>query len=331
MVVEQGTEGDRALQIIRTACMKAAFTGAASGLLTTSATVVTTETVGWAAFITVPAAGLGIGGEMFYRSVVHLEMTCDLGEVFGVPFDPEDPGELWRVYALAFNTHDHDEEDPGNELVHKVAEAEGEQVGEAIGGKLLGETVLRNLLPFVGIATSSIQNWRVTKRLGDTVRRYVRYQRALRDSLARDERVCHDYLELVVEGFWFIFTADGHLAEEEAAVLAHLYDGFSTEKKAEIKARFISDETGFLARCKALPENVKDAYLHALEVAAAVDKEFTLPEQKLLERVAHALGRPFSPHKVHQLMDEFEEKGVLRHAHHVVSPHQHAPPIPEPA
>jgi hypothetical protein len=328
-----GTEGERALKLIEIACVKASFTGAAAGLLSTGATVVTAETQGVGAFIALPVAAAAIGGEMFYRAVIHLEMTCDLAELFGVPFEPDDTGELWRVYALAFNTHDHDEDDPAHELVHKVAEAEGEQVGEAIGGKLLGESVLRNVLPFVGIATSSVQNWRLTKRLGDTVRRYVRYQRALRDALERDRSACQAHLELLVEGFWFVFTADGNLAEEEAATLAKIYDRFDDAKKLELKARFIADESGFLHRCSELPQEVRDAFLHALEVAAAVDKEFTLPEQKFLERCAHALGRPFKPQKVHEMMRIFEEKGVLVGAHHVVSPHPGAPgqPTPQPA
>ena len=317
----EGDEADRALQIIRVACIKASLTGAGAAALTTGATLITTETAGWAAFVTIPCAALGMGGEMFYRAVIHLEMACDLAELFGVPFDADDSGELWRVYALAFKTHDHDEEDPGNELVHKVAEAEGETVGEAIGGKLMGESVLRNLLPIVGIATSSIQNWRVTKKLGDTVRRYVRYQRALRDALLRDKAACQGHLEELVEGLWFVFTADGHLAEEEAATLAHLYDQFDDATKEAMKARFIADEGSFLDRCKALPEAVKDSFFHALEVAAAVDKEFTLPEQKLLERVAHALGRKFSAAKVRKLMEEFEERGVMAGAEHPVSPH----------
>ena len=326
-----GSESEAALEIIQKACIKASITGAASGMLSTGATLVTAETQGIAAIVTVPIAAIAIGGEMFYRSVVHLEMTCDLAELFGVAFDPEDSGELWRVYALAFKTHDHDDEDPGNELVHKVAEAESEQVGEAIGGKLRGESLLRNVLPFVSIAASSVQNWRVTKRLGDTVRRYVRYQRALRDALERDEVVCKDNLDTLIEGFWFVFTADGHLAEEEAATLAHLYDRFDEARKADLRARFIADESGFLARLRDLPEASKDAFLHALEVAAAVDKEFTLPEQKLIERAAKALGRPFKAQRIHDLMVEFEEKGVLAGAKHVVSPHPGAPGQPAPS
>jgi len=326
-----GTEGEQALAIIQKACVKAAATGAAAGMLSTGATLVTAETQGVAAIFTVPIAAVAIGGEMFYRSVVHLEMTCDLAELFGVAFAPDNPGELWRVYALAFKTHDHDDDDPGNELVHKVAEAKSEQVGEAIGGKLLGESVLRNVLPFVSIVSSSVQNWRVTKRLGDTVRRYVRYQRALRDALERDSAGCADCLDTLIEGFWFVFTADGHLAEEEAATLAQLYDRFDESRKADLRARFVADEAGFLERCRNLPEASKDSFLHALEVASAVDKEFTLPEQKLLERAAKALGRTFKPQKVHDLMREFEEKGVLAGARHPVSEHRGAAGQPAPA
>jgi hypothetical protein len=325
-----GTESEQALTIIDRACFKVSASGAAAGVLSTGAAILTAQ-AGWATIVTIPVTALSIGGEMFYRAVVHLEMTCDLAELFGVAFDPKDPGELWRVYALAFRTHEHVSDDPGQELVHKVAESESEQVGEAIGGRVLGESVLKNVLPFVSIGASALQNYRVTKRLGDTVRRYVRYQRALRDALKRDEDACKDHLELMVEGFWFIFTADGQLAEEEAATLAKLYDQFSEEKQAQLRARFIIDETGFLERCKALPQKAREPFLHALEVAAAVDKEFTLPEQRILGSIAQALGLPFRPAKVHEMMRHFEEYGVLAGVEHVVSPHPGAPAQHAPA
>jgi hypothetical protein len=326
--VADGSESEQALAIVENACLKASATGLASGLLSTGATMLGAAN-GWSALFTVPATAAGIGVEMFYRAVIHLELTNDLAELFGVPFDQE-PGELWRIYALAFRTHAHVEDDPGQEVVHKIAEAESDEVGEAVAGKLLGESLAKNVVPFVGIGASTVQNWLITRRLGDFVRRYVRYQRALRDAFIRDARVCEGHMDLIVEGFWFVFTADGNLAEEEAATLARLYDRFDEKTQAALRDRFTVDQGGFLERCKQLPERARNAFLHAMELAAAVDKKFTLPEQRLLEQVAIALHRPFVPARIFELIRRFNDEGVLAGVEGVVSPHPGPPGQPLP-
>ncbi len=52
-------------------------------------------------------------------------------------------------------------------------------------------------------------------------------------------------------------------------------------------------------------------FLHALEVAAAVDKEVGVPERKILRRAARVLGREWDPARVEKMMADFEERGVL--------------------
>ncbi len=81
---------------------------------------------------------------------------------------------------------------------------------------------MRNIVPVLGIFTSAVTNYLMTRRLGDTVRRYMRYQHALdaEGSYASDH--CHAVLDLVIEGMWFIFSADGKLEPEETAFLGHM-------------------------------------------------------------------------------------------------------------
>jgi hypothetical protein len=57
---------------------------------------------------------------------------------------------------------------------------------------------------------------------------------------------------------------------------------------------------------------VRDEFLHALLVAAAVDKHVGLPERKILRRAAHHLGRPFERETIEKMIEEFEDYGVLR-------------------
>jgi hypothetical protein len=296
------------------ACVKSAVTGASAGMVSTAATLVTAETEGAAALVAVPVAALAIGGEMMYRSFVHLDLTMDLARIFGVHFDANNPDDLWRLYSLVFKTNASDDEessDPGKALVSEVTNLEGEGVGEEIGNKVLGESVARNIVPFVGIVSSAVTNFIVTRRLGDTVRRYMRYRRAMNDALAAAKQHCREHLDLLIEGMWFIFTADGRLTPEETATLAHMLDDLDPVSRAAVQARFVDDELEWADRIEAVPEDKRDAFLHALEVAAAVDKEVGLPERKILNRAAHHLNREFDIKHLERMMDEFERFGVL--------------------
>jgi hypothetical protein len=133
--VELGTETERARAVIRRACIRSSIGGAAVGSLATGATVLTAETEGLASVVTIPTTLATIGVEMAMRSLLHLQLTCDLADIFNVRFDPDDPTDLWRIYALAFGAEGHHEgaDDPGKELVEKVVHVQGHEVGEKIG------------------------------------------------------------------------------------------------------------------------------------------------------------------------------------------------------
>ena len=314
-----------ARRAIRWAAVKSAVTGASAGMVSTGATFFTAQTEGLGGIVAMPIAAVTIGGEMMYRSLVHIDLTCELADIFGVRFDPNDQGDLWRLYALAFGTHDHEEgsEDPGKNLVHEVSHLEGEQVGERIGHRVLGESVMRNIIPVLGIASSAFTNYTLTRRLGDTLRRYMRYQRAMHDALIEAEAMCSGHLDLLIEGMWFIFTADGKLAPEETACLAHQLQKLDPVMRRAVTARFVEDETDWKERIAIeVPEHMRDGFLHALEVAAAVDKEVGLPERKILRRAARALGRELDMDHIQKMIVDFEEHGFLkvgpkdRHRHH---------------
>ncbi len=321
---------EAARSAILRACVKSALTGASAGAVSTAATLVTAETEGAAALVAVPVAALAIGGEMLYRSFVHIDLTMELAEIFGVKFDANDPDDLWRLYSLVFTSRgDEDEEssDPGKALVHEVTNLENESVGEEIGNKVLGESVARNIVPFVGIVSSAVTNFVVTRRLGDTVRRYMRYQRAMTDAFSAATQSCRDHLDLLIEGMWFIFTADGRLTPEETATLAHLLDELDPITRQAVQSRFVEDELEWADRIEKIPDEKRDAFLHALEVAAAVDKEVGLPERKILHRAAHHLNREFDIKHLERMMEEFERFGVLSEK----SRHRTKRASPEPA
>ncbi len=313
-------ESDQARALIRRACLKAAFSGAAAGSASTAAALLTAQTEGLASIVTVPLAAGAIGLEMGFRTLVHLDLACDLAATFEVPYDLHDPEDLFRLYALVFKTAGEGDggeggdagEDAGGKLVHEVLSQETEEVGEKLGNRVLGESVARNVLPVLGIATSAVTNYLLTRKVGNTVRRYMRYRRALHDALEHASTECHECLDLLIEGVWFIFSADGKLTPEEVGALAHLLEKLPPGERAKVQSRFVEDELEWADRIEQLPEKVRDEFLHALLVAAAVDKHVGLPERKILRRAAHHLGRPFERETIEKMIEEFEDFGVLR-------------------
>ena len=171
---------------------------------------------------------------------------------------------------------------------------------------------MRSIVPVVGVAASAITNYRLTRRLGDTTRRYMRYQRAMRDALGDAIAACSVHLPLLVEGMWFVFIADGQLSPEETGCLATFLKRFDEPTRELVMSRFVEDEYDWLERLgTTVSKAMCPAFFHALQVAAAVDKHVGLPERRLLRSAARRLGVTFDPKRVETMMEQFEERGVL--------------------
>jgi hypothetical protein len=309
---DTAAESERARAAIRAACVKCALTGAASGTLTTVAELVTAETGGLAAIATVPVAGVTVGGEMVFRALVHLGLTCDLAEIYGVPFDARDRTAFWRLWALAFGVRSDDGQsgDLGQKLVKSMLQPD-EDIGSSIGSKLLGESVIRNIVPVVAPVTSSVSSWKMTRKLGDTVSSYMRYHRAFRSEMLAVGYRCEAHFGLLAEGLWFLFSADGRLSPEETGVLAYLVRLLPADERATVMARFVEEEHDWLERLAALPENERDDFFHALEVAATVDEVVSHPERRILRGAARVLGRPYDDARIERMVKDFRDVGVL--------------------
>lgn len=305
---------DRANTAIRRACVQSALSGGAVGMASTGATFVTASTEGVGGLVAIPIAALAITSEMALRTWCHIDLICELADVYGVTFDPNDPDDLWRLCALAFDAHDEeaDESDPGKKIVGELTHVEPKEVSEKIGHKLLGESVMRSIVPVIGVAASAITNYKLTQRLGNTTRRYMRYQRAMHDALRDAIAHCDAHLPLLVEGMWFVFIADGQLSPEETGCLASFLKRFDEPTRELVMSRLVEDEYGWLERIEdEVTPAMRPMFLHALEVAAAVDKNVGLPERRLLRSTARRLGLEFDPDHVAEMMNEFQTRGFL--------------------
>jgi hypothetical protein len=293
---------------IRRACIKAAISGTLSGAATTGAVVATAETDGLAGAVVLPLAAAAVGVEMAARTVFHIDLACELAEVFDVEVDSPD---VARLLSVALGSAGAGERDDLGQSSIEDATVDRDSLLEQAAHALVGESVLRNLLPFLGVVSSAVTNVIVTRRIGRRLRHAFRYEHEMSAALRAAATTCASCLDLLVEGLWFVFTADGRLTAEETICLAERLDELDASTKRRVMEHFVADEGDWLRRLEEVPVAAREKFLGVLEVAAALDKELSLPEDKLLRRAADVLGQTFDPGRVSLLIDELERTGVL--------------------
>jgi hypothetical protein len=305
--------GEATLQadkLIRKACVESAALGSGAAAIATGATVVTAQTDGALGLVALPAAAISVGVETIARVIVQFRLACDLGELLGSPLSAEDPAELARLCAIGLGVlEQRSADDLGKGLVERAVRlGEDDGLAREVGSRLLFESVVKSAIPVFGLVTSSARSWRVTRRLGETVSDHLRYRGAMDSAFEAAEG---DFArETLIEGLWFIFTADGPLTAPEASVLSHFVRRCPAEARDELLARFVRDEAEWLQTCKRLPVEARAPILRALEIAAAIDDQITSTEREIVGRVASVLDQPFDPEELEDLARRLHATGT---------------------
>jgi hypothetical protein len=232
-------------------------------------------------------------GEMLLRTIIHLQLACDLAELNGLHISSGREFEIVRVYALALRAEMHQtEDDPGRGLVERVMRLQqAGGLGKLIASNLIGEMLLKNAVPFADMIFSSLRNWQLTEQVGEFVQGYARRRVKLDVAVEAVARRNDDCVELVLEGIWFIFITDGRLTGVEAALLAHMMRGLGASE--DLTTHFISDEAGWLERLATYASADRDLrvlILHALQVAVEIEPTVTGSKLAILQRAAKTLN-----------------------------------------
>jgi hypothetical protein len=294
---------DRATREIQRVARKVAVAGVLGSIGTSSGELLALVTDGIGAPIGLPAAVLSMALEGVYTSLVQIDLACDLASIYGVPFDGDDVGEVATLFGLALEVdvkksrpvHDDSESEPkeARGLTAKLLELEDGDVAKRIGKKLIEDAIVRNVIPVLGIAVSGRWNYLATERLGRTVRKYVRYRRALIQGCSG--LALHGVADpsLLVEGAWLLATADGDAGHEEVMALALILDQLPEEqrRRLELPAALGEDEEAWFERLARAPRAMLAPLLDVLFLIAATDREIQASERRFLRRVGRTVGK----------------------------------------
>jgi hypothetical protein len=306
----------RAHRQILAVARKAAATGVLASAGASTGELISLVTDGLAAPVGVPAAALSMALEAGYTALLQIDLVCDLASIYGVPFDADDVGEVATLFGLALEVDvkkrsrkdGEDEREAPKGLTSTLMDLEGGDIGTRIGRKLIEDSVVKNIVPIVGLAISARWNYVATRKVAATAKKYIRYRRALTQTLSHLHLASVCDPAVLVEGAWLLATVDGEAGHEEVMAIALIVDALTEEQRKAVALDTLGDdEERWFERLARVPPDMHDALLDVLYLVAATDKELQLSEKRFLRRVGKAIGREVELQRVEQICSHLEE------------------------
>ena len=311
----------RAHKQIGSVARKAAATGVLASAGASTGELLSLFTDGLAAPIGVPAAMLSMALEAGYTALLQIDLVCDLASIYGVAFDPDDVGEVATLFGLALEVEvketkkkeELDEKEAPHGLTAKLIELEDGDIATRIGRKMLEESVVKNIIPVLGMGIAARWNYVATRKLAAHAKKYVRYRHALELALKRLRLATVAEPGVLVEGAWLLATVDGEAGHEEVMAVAGIMDSLPEDKRKalELDKSLGDDEEQWFEDLARVPREMHDALLDVLFLVAATDKEIEASEKRFLRRVGKALGREIDFERLGQLCEHLANGNEL--------------------
>jgi hypothetical protein len=200
--------------------------------------------------------------------------------------------------------------EPGADgLTAKLIQLEDGEIASRIGKKLIEEAVMRNIVPILNLAISARWNYVATMKLGGTVKKYVRYRKALTHSCHKLRLDSVTDPAVLVEGAWLLATVDGEAGHEEVLAMAMIMDELApaARKSIELDKTLGDDEEDWFEALVKVPHEMHDPLLDTLYMVAATDKELEASERRFLRRVGKALKREIDFERIAKICEHLNE------------------------
>jgi len=291
----------RAAARIQRMIKRATLAGVAAASGASSTQILALVTDGLAVPIAVPAGMLAVGAELLYNTALRIDLAFDLGSIYGVPFAADDVGPISTLLAIQTGIpltngsapqRENGRPEPTNRW-RLLSEMEDSNFARRIGKQLLQQTLLRNVIPVVGIVVSAVWNQVELRRYARAVDAAVRHRRALVRACGEVDLASVRDPRVILDGAWLLATASGPPAHTEVLALSTLVDTLPAPARLPVNdGSFNDDESVWLEQIPTLDPSTREVLVRVLKLIAIVDGRVGVPERRFLARVAHALGQP---------------------------------------
>jgi tellurite resistance protein len=296
--------------LVEEAARRAALAGGASGLATGAVLAAAFATAG-VSLAAVPAVAGAALAELLYTARLQVRLVYDLAALAGYPLDPDDPDDLYKIFALSYGVvfaHAHLRAGEGEPTPEARAlalrrailgEADAERraglllLGPQIGRAFIGEALASNVVPVAGAVGWS---YLVTRRLGAVARFELRALRELRaavEQLAAQLDDSPDAALPVLDALLEAITADGVYTAHEQEVFQSVVVRLarSPERRAALLSELTPAAGSWAQALAAAGQPLRDALAEALLLVAAADGEVVVAERERVLGLVQACGR----------------------------------------
>lgn len=304
---------------IEMAARYAAIEGGLTSAAYTGSVAATIGGMGGPSPLTVPAGTAAFAVDMAYLSQSQIKLAYDISVLYGIPFDLDDPDDLWNLVKIAFAV--------------KVGEGAGSVALKGIpavvrpflkkyyskgvlaaakslpviGKHLLQRNVIKFAIPGVGVPLTVAVNYWTTKTSGAQAQNLLRSQARLIEAASRIANKSPQLVE-TIWAMWLTMNIDGTTSEDQHTLLHFM--------TVEARKRDVSeDDLESLRNLVDLDEDEVWAKLGGVEdlrpvldaalIAAALDGRPNEPTLAVLNKLAAALGAELGQDRIDDAVNKW--------------------------
>lgn len=181
-------------KLISVASRNAAILGAITGATVSADEIAAIATAGEAGFglpANLAIAAVALSGEAIMLVRFQLQLVANLGKLYGVPLDPDDPEDILTILAFALGGSVADAAGKagakvGGKLGGRAAKAVFQKdllaslksLGAKAGVKILQKTIVKYVIPIVSIGIGTSWNYVATRSVGRIATRHFKLRMA---------------------------------------------------------------------------------------------------------------------------------------------------------
>jgi tellurite resistance protein len=301
---------ERADHRIQRILTRATIAGVAAAAGATTAEVLSLVTEGAGVWAAIPLGLASVGAEMVYTTALQIDLVFDLASIYGVPFAHDDVGEISTMLGLALGVDlvreptRHDKPTIAGETKpwRVMRQMQRDDFAQQVGREIVQQSVLRNMVPVVGVLVSAAWNQVVLRRFANQVHTTVRQRLGIVRACRGVPLAQQSDARAVLEGAWLLASADGDIVHQEALALATLIDSLTLPERLAVgEASFPDDEEDWFAQLPALEPATRALLINVLALVASADGAFTTPERRFLRRLERTLEREIDIRQIEEL------------------------------
>jgi len=310
---------ERAARRIDRMLVRGTVAGVAAAAGASAAELMSMWTQGAAALAAAPLGVLSVGAEMVYTTALQIDLAFDLASIYGVPFAPDDVGEISTMLALALGVelvkeptrHDQPVGVTGETKPWRVMrQMQRDDFARRVGRELIQQSVLRHLVPVVSVLISAAWNQVVLRRFAGEVHAAVKQRRAIVEACRAVQLGDAHSARAILNGAWLLATCDGEIEHQEAVALATLIDSLPLPQRISVQEQSFPDAGDEEPWFEALPQlepGAQSVLMNVLAYVAVADGSLSTPERRFFNRLSKQLGK-------HVDLAAIEEMAVRLHS-----------------